>query len=74
MLINVSIVVLFGINLLLRMWSETGAVLPVLLSLVGVGMLGVSGWLGGELVYVHGVAVEPEPRVAASPTERSRAV
>jgi uncharacterized membrane protein len=23
-------------------------------------MLGVSGWLGGHLVYVHGVAVEPQ--------------
>jgi uncharacterized membrane protein len=74
MLINLSIVVLFAINLSLRMWSEPGAVLPILLSLVGIAMLGVSGWLGGELVYVHGVAVEPESRVAASPEERNRAV
>ena len=27
-------------------------------TVIGIGMLGVSGWLGGELVYVHGVAVE----------------
>jgi uncharacterized membrane protein len=74
MLINLSIVVLFVINLSLRMWSEPGAVLPSLLSLIGIGMLSVSGWLGGELVYVHRVAVEPEPRVVAPPKERNRAV
>ena len=74
MLINLSIVVLFAVNLALRTWSGPGAVLPVLLSLVGIAMLGVSGWLGGELVYVHRVAVEPEPGVAASPKERHRAV
>ena len=74
MLVNLSIVVLFAINLSLRMWSEPGAVLPALLSLVGIAMLGVAGWLGGELVYVHRVAVEPEPKVAASAKERNRAV
>lgn len=74
MLINLSIVVLFAINLALRMWSEPGAVLPILLSLVGIAMLGVSGWLGGELVYVQGVAVEPELRAVTSPRERGRAV
>ena len=59
MLVNLSIVILFAINLWLRTASEPGAALPTMLSLVGVAMLGVSGWLGGELVYVHGVAVEP---------------
>jgi uncharacterized membrane protein len=39
-------------------------VLPILLSLIGVAMLGVSGWLGGELVYVHGVAVEPQAKAS----------
>jgi uncharacterized membrane protein len=64
MLINLSIVVLFAMNLSLRMWSEPGAVLPILLSLIGVAMLGVSGWLGGELVYVHRVAVEPQAKAS----------
>jgi uncharacterized membrane protein len=31
---------------------------PVLLSLIGNGILGVQGWFGGELVYRHGVGVE----------------
>lgn len=60
MAINLSIVVLFAINLWLRMGSEAAGVLPLVLSLIGVAMLGISGWLGGELVYVHGVAVEPQ--------------
>ena len=54
------IVVLFAINLWLRLESEPGAVLPVILSVIAVAMLGLSGWLGGELVYVHGIAVEPQ--------------
>jgi uncharacterized membrane protein len=28
-----------------------------LLTLIGVALISVSGWLGGETVYVHGVAV-----------------
>jgi uncharacterized membrane protein len=60
MLINLSLVVLFAINLWLRMESEPGATLPIILSVIAVAMLGVSGWLGGELVYVHGAAVEPQ--------------
>ena len=59
MVINLAIVVLFVINLALRMASEPGAGLPISLSAIAIAMLGVSGWLGGELVYVHGVAVRP---------------
>ena len=58
--INLSIVILFAINLWVRSVIETGSHWPILLSLIGVAMLGVSGWLGGELVYVHGVAVDQE--------------
>jgi uncharacterized membrane protein len=42
------------------METEPGATLPIILSVIAVVMLGVSGWLGGELVYVHGAAVEPQ--------------
>jgi uncharacterized membrane protein len=36
---------------------------------IAVAMLVVSGWLGGKMVYVHGVAVEtpPEPASASKP-------
>ncbi|MGH7232166.1 MAG: DUF2231 domain-containing protein [Nitrospiraceae bacterium] len=72
MIINLSTVVLFAINLWLRMGSEPGVMLPVGLSIIGVAMLGISGWLGGELVYVHGVAVEPRTESAAFKKDRSR--
>lgn len=71
MVINLSIVILFTINLWLRVDSEEGAVLPFILSLLGIAMLGISGWLGGELVYVHGVAVEPQPTVSAQKKGRA---
>ena len=41
--------------------------LIVWLSVIGVAMLAVSGWLGGKMVYVHGVAVETPPHPAAPP-------
>lgn len=73
MLINLSLVVLFVINLWLRTNSDPGAALPVILSVIGVAMLGVSGWLGGEMVYVYGAAVDLEKASAPQTTERERA-
>jgi len=35
--------------------------LPILLSAIGIGLIIISGWLGGELVYVRGVAVKQPP-------------
>src|SRR6266545_1986940 len=64
MAINVTIIVLYSINTWLRAGSGPNAVMPVMLSLLGVSLLGISGWLGGELVYVHGVGVEESQRAA----------
>jgi len=62
MSINLTVVALYIVNVYLRrrgIESNT----PVWLSVIAVAMLAVSGWLGGKMVYVHGVAVEepPEP-------------
>jgi uncharacterized membrane protein len=54
--LNLTLVVLYAINAFLRLEGAFGA--PMILSLAGIIMLGISGWLGGEMVYVHGVAVE----------------
>jgi uncharacterized membrane protein len=35
--------------------------LPIILSVIGVAFITISGWLGGELVYVRGVAVKQPP-------------
>lgn len=57
--INLTVVVLYVINAWMRTGqeNEVGS-LPFLLSLVAILLLVVSGWLGGKLVYIHGVAVE----------------
>jgi uncharacterized membrane protein len=65
MAINVGLIILFTINAVLRVLNGTEALMPVFLSLLGVAGLGVSGWLGGELVYVQGVAVQPERETPA---------
>ena len=65
MTINVGLVLLFSINAGLRMINGPETFLPVVLSLLGVAALGVSGWLGGELVYVQGVAVQPNQETPA---------
>jgi uncharacterized membrane protein len=67
MALNLSIAVPFTINLWLRVGREASTLWPVILSLVSIGRLGISGWLGGEFVYVHGVAVDQKPQV---PCER----
>lgn len=62
MAINLTIVVLYAINIWLRMRSFVsvgpGLSTPVLLSIAGVALLFVSGWLGGQMVHVYGVGVE----------------
>jgi len=34
--------------------------IPIVLSVVGVIVVTISGWLGGELVFKHGVAVDSQ--------------
>ena len=69
MSINLTVVALYIVNLYLRrrgIESNT----PVWLSVIAVVMLAVSGWLGGKMVYVHGVAVETPPEPAAPSKHR----
>ena len=57
MTINLVIVVLYLVNFWLRRGTPDNPGNLVWLSLVSIGLLVVSGWLGGKLVYVLGVAV-----------------
>jgi uncharacterized membrane protein len=61
MLLNICAVALFSVNLFLRTQMSAGAVVPVSLSTIGLVLILISGWMGGQMVYVHGVAVEPQP-------------
>lgn len=62
MAINLTVVVLYAVNIWLRARSPasvgTNLSTPVVLSIIGVALLFVSGWLGGQMVHVYGVGVE----------------
>lgn len=73
MAMNLFIVVLFAINWWLRLGGQAGDILPFGLSVIGLAMLGISSWLGGELVYVHGIAVESQVPVAGGMKGRGHA-
>jgi uncharacterized membrane protein len=58
--LNIIALIVFAISLFLRLGSYSQLVgrrltLPFLLSLVGVILIAISGWLGGELVFHYGV-------------------
>src|SRR5207248_10832887 len=59
MVVNLILVALFALDLWLRKSGMPIGGWPVVLSVIGVILLAVSVWLGGEMVYLYGVAVEP---------------
>jgi uncharacterized membrane protein len=63
--LNVIALLIFAASFYLRTSSGSGLVdgsytIPLGLSVLGVILIGISGWLGGELVFRHGVAVEAQ--------------
>jgi uncharacterized membrane protein len=79
MSINIAVVIMYAVNLGLRMPNiAVPPALAVGLSAIALVLLGISGWLGAELVHVHGVSVAdavPANTAAdkASATARSNA-
>lgn len=69
--LNLTIVVLFIVSAWMRHEEVTGNV-PFILSLIGILLLVVSGWLGGKMVYEIGVGVSGEeaPTGTTRPTHR----
>ena len=58
--LNFAALAVFAISLFLRMGSYSNLVgrkltIPFLLSFVGVILITISGWLGGELVFRYGI-------------------
>ena len=62
--VNLGAVAIFAINLWLRFRLPAESYLPLGLSVVGVLAIGIGGWLGGEMVYVKGMAVEAVEKLA----------
>jgi uncharacterized membrane protein len=63
--LNIIALLIFAASLYLRSrygasWVNGNQTIPFLLSLVGVILIGISGWLGGDLAYKHGVGVKPQ--------------
>lgn len=60
MALNLMVVALFAVNAWLRLQDSIGHAPSLVLSAVSVALLGVSGWLGGKMVYEAGVAVNAD--------------
>lgn len=63
--LNIIALIVFGASLYLRMRIGAPLVnwharIPVLLSALGILLIGISGWLGGALTFEHGVGVAPQ--------------
>lgn len=73
--LNIAALIVFAASLYFRMNSGGGDMvgnkltIPFLLSLVGVILISISGWLGGELAYRYGIGVEMK---RDSPEEQGR--
>jgi uncharacterized membrane protein len=61
LLLNLTVVGVFTLDFLLRLRTDPYDKVPVFFSAIGVALLAVSGWLGGEMVYRHGVGVDARP-------------
>jgi len=74
---NVLALLLFAASWYLRTGNGSDLVndsltIPVALSIIGVIAVTISGWLGGELVFKHGVAVNPQNDTTAEEAAKAR--
>jgi len=76
--LNVIALLIFSAGFYLRTAGGSeliggGLTIPLLLSVVGVILITISGYLGGELVFRYGVAVNPQADDDAQLGEKARA-
>jgi uncharacterized membrane protein len=77
--LNVIALLIFAASFYLRTGGGARMVsgsytIAFVLSVVGVILISISGYLGGELVFKHGVAVNPQYDTGAEAREKARAV
>jgi Predicted membrane protein len=59
LVLNLVVIILYVFNLGFRLNQPVETkISAVLISAIAIVLLAISGWLGGSMVYVHGVAVE----------------
>ncbi len=73
--VNIFTLVVFIASFYLRTtsgaaWIRSMPMLPFILSIVGVIGLAIAGWLGGQLVFAHGVAVDQREAPSRPETQR----
>jgi uncharacterized membrane protein len=61
MTINLTVVALYAVNLWLRLQAPESPGGLIWLSVLAIGLLLISGWLGGKMVYELGIAVDTRP-------------
>jgi len=76
MVLNVVVTGLF-LSAVLLMWDGnaiegSNGAMATALQAVGVGLLALSGWIGGEMVYRHHLGMIPDDREVAEDQERRR--
>ncbi|HEX8139367.1 MAG TPA: DUF2231 domain-containing protein [Pyrinomonadaceae bacterium] len=76
--LNVIALVIFAASFYLRtaggsQWIGGSYTIPVLLSVLGVILITISGYLGGELVFKYGVAVNPQYDTGGEARDKARA-
>jgi uncharacterized membrane protein len=76
--LNVIALLIFAASFYLRTTSGSQMMggnytIPLVLSVIGVILISISGYLGGELVFKHGVAVNPQFDTAAEERAKARA-
>ncbi|MBI4549992.1 MAG: DUF2231 domain-containing protein [Candidatus Omnitrophica bacterium] len=69
--LNLAAVLLYAVNFYLRLQLPGDHKLPIALSAAAILILTISGWLGGEMVYVHRVGVEEKEEAVHSAMEKS---
>lgn len=77
--VNIATLVIFIASFYLRTtggaaWFPSIPMLPVVVSLVGIIGLTIAGWLGGQLVFRHGVAVDVKEKEAPKQPAKQRHV
>lgn len=70
--VNVCALMVFAINLWSRLALPTTSVAPLILSVLGVVGVGIGGWLGGEMVYVKGMAVDAVEELSKKADDKPR--